>query len=155
MRDELFEASASCFFLFGAHYPSGYAPPVGGRLRLEKAPRSVVRLEPPLRRGIEFLRLAFVQVNLRASGIAGFVRLRPRRMHSSCACQLRDAPHVHHAPDAASLPRRETDRITQVVTPLSNTVDPAKAESFVERLLVGDSAASASGLVKREQEFLC
>src|SRR5207245_4016201 len=67
--------------------------------------------------------------------------------------QLLCALDVDRAPDAASAPRREADRVAPVVDAAADPVDPPEAERFVDRLRPGDARAARVALVETNQQL--
>jgi hypothetical protein len=74
-------------------------------------------------------------------------------MHASFFLQTLDVLHVNIAPDASRLSRRETNRVACFVQTLANAVDPAKAESLVQRLCIRNAFLSRPFLVETNQQL--
>lgn len=63
----------------------------------------------------------------------------PRRTNSPLTNEFLDARDIGRTPNAAGTPRRETNFVALRVNCFSQTVDPTKAQSFVDRLRPGNA----------------
>src|SRR5260370_40700983 len=70
---------------------------------------------------------------------ASFEGFDPGRLHAPKADEFLGASDVYRAPSATGFAFCEPIRITCVINALSNTVDPAEAECFVNRLWPRDT----------------
>jgi hypothetical protein len=66
-----------------------------------------------------------------------------------------DVPHVHIAPDASWLSRRETNCVARFVEAFADAVDPSEAKGFVQSFCISDGFLFSRLFMETNQQFSC
>src|SRR2546427_1615222 len=108
---------------------------------LERTPkRSGSRAEFPQLRFVKLRRLALlVRIDSGSIFRTGLERLEAGRLHAPLCAEFLDALDIRDAPDAARLSRCETDRMIHFVDAFPLSIDPSKAQRFVDRFRPRDT----------------
>jgi len=138
VRDQLLQAALPGFLPFGAHHPEGGRHPVGGRLRLEEFPRRGVAAKDRFELRIQAESAILIGVQPGPRLIPSLEGGPTAWMHETLPLQLREAPDVDIAPDAALAPGRKPLRGGAIGKRVANAVDPTEAELLVDNLGPGD-----------------
>jgi len=153
-RDQRLEPLPPRLVFFRADHPVRDRPAVPRRAGFEVFHGGGVGLECPHHRRRQLGALALlVRVDRRAIVAARLERRETGGRHAAQVLQLLCALDVDRAPDAASAPRREADRVAPVVDAAADPVDPPEAERFVDRLRPGDARTARVALVETNQQL--
>lgn len=136
--NELPQARSPRFRLLGTGDPVQQYLPVAWRRTLKMLPGCAVCLERPyLHRSEICVGWLLVRVDLWLLFRAASIRALSCFGHTTSSQELRVLLEVDRAPDRGWAPRRKSDLVCVVVDALSNAIDPAKAQRFVDRFWPG------------------
>src|SRR5438093_2610556 len=152
-RDQRPEVAGARLFLLPADDPPRGQALVVRRLRAKKIPCLLVRLESLLVRRPQPGVPPLERVHAGPLGVGLRERGQARRRHSPELLQRGHALDVHVAPDALWLPRREADAVARLVDAVAHAVDPAEAESLVDRLGPRDAGPARAFLVEADPQL--
>jgi len=134
---QLFQPLEPCYFLFCTDDPPPDCFSIRGRLSVKEIPCGFVLPQPFLVRRIEIGAPLLVRINAGEVFFSCVKRGQAGWLHQTFIAQLSCALDVDRAPNAPPSPGRKSNGITQIIDPLTNPVDPAKAERFIHRLRPG------------------
>ena len=81
------------------------------------------------------------------------IGLESRRRDSLFFDEAIHVAHIHGAPNAIRLTRRETDHVALGIDTLSDAVNPSKVERFIDRLGPGNARLARILLVEADPEL--
>ena len=139
IRYKFFNPFAASFFLFGADYPPTDGFSVRCRLRLKETPRRPVLLQQAIVRFVQVYVSLLVRVDAHFVLFSRFIGFHTCWLHPSLLDERLRAFDIKAAPDAGGFAWRKANPVTQIVDALADTIYPAVAECFVNRLGPGNA----------------
>src|SRR5262249_19995695 len=107
---------------------------VGGRLRLKETPGGLILLQQPIVRFFQVHASLLVGVDARFVLFSGLIGFEAGWLHLSLFDERLSTFDIDAAPDTAGFAWREANGVAEIVDTLPNTIYPAVAECFVNRL---------------------
>lgn len=153
-HDKLLKPQSTCLGLLGAGDPVQYDLLVAGRADFKVPPGRLVLLELLDLGGAELTRARLLVgihdgLLLSSAGEGLFSSFG----HSPKASQALDLGDVDRTPNGAGLAWREANLVRVIVNALTHSVDPAKAERFVDRLGPGHAQTTGVDLPVSDNQF--
>lgn len=137
--DQRGQALESRPFLLGTDDPPVHLFAIPSRLRLKEFPCRLISFQLSQIRLDQFRAALFVRIDSGSVFFPRCKRLQASRLHSILFEKFLDVPHIHGAPNAACFARGETNHVTLFIDALANTIDPTKAERFIDGLRPGNT----------------